>query len=462
MAFRLHDTFGFPIELTREIAAERGVDVDLAGFEAAMAEQRQRARDGAKGGASAERDRTDTYRDLLEEFGSTEFTGYDEATSLARVPAVVPLKGSGGSGGSDGSGATERGRPQAEVFLDRTPFYAEGGGQVGDTGQITTPTGVAVVKDTTYALPGLIRHLAVTTGDLLPGQEATAVIDSDRRAAIRRNHTATHLLHSALREVLGDHVKQQGSLVAPDRLRFDFSHFAAMTADENEKVEKLVNDRIITNEPVDAYETTRDSADEAGAVAIFGEKYGERVRVVKAGTVSVELCGGTHVEALGMIGPLKIVTEGSIGSNTRRIDAFTGSASLERIHQTEITLNRAAELLRSQAPGVPDALERLLERQQETEAELKSVRSTLARAEAARMAADASDGLVVARKDGLDQVQLKELAMSLRDQPGVRAAVLIGSPDGRRVALVGAVAKGTGLVAAELISEAARLVGGGG
>ncbi len=452
VAFRLHDTFGFPIELTGEIAAERGVEVDLAGFEAAMDAQRRRAREASKG-VDGEAASLDVYRALLEELGPTVFTGYDEYTSGARVIAVLPA---GRDAGTPARSA------EVELFLDRTPFYAEGGGQVGDTGAIVTPTGRAIVSDTTYALPGLVRHHAVVEGEVMPGQDATARVDAVRRDAIRRNHTGTHLLHWALREALGDHVKQQGSLVAPDRLRFDFSHFAAVGPEELRRVEDMVNEKILADEPVHAYETSRADADRKGAVAFFGEKYGEAVRVVEAGSDSVELCGGTHVNALGMIGPIKIVSEGSIGSNTRRIEALTGLGSLERIRETESTLNRTAGLLRSQSPEVPDAVERLLDKQQEAEAEVRALRASLARAEAEEMAAEASDGVVVARRDGLDQAQLRELAASLRDKAGIRAAVLIGSPDGRAVALVAAVAKGAGLRASDLIADAARTVGGGG
>src|SRR5581483_31281 len=294
-AFLLHDTFGFPVELTRELAAERGAAVDEAAFAEAMDEQRRRAREGAKGDEHAE---IDAYRELLDEFGTTEFTGYSEYESKAHVLALVPAPGGD--------------QNRLEVFLDRTPFYAEGGGQVGDTGIITTDTGTLRVLDTTAALPGLHRHTAeLVDGEVHPGQEATASIDVERREAIRRNHTGTHLLHWALREVLGSHVKQQGSLVSPDYLRFDFSHHSPVSADELAKVEDMVNERILANEPVRAYETSKDHAEELGAIAFFGDKYGDFVRVVEAGDRSMELCGGTHVGALGLIGHVTVTTESS-------------------------------------------------------------------------------------------------------------------------------------------------------
>ena len=446
-AFRLHDTFGFPIELTTEIAGERGVEVDRAGFERAMEEQRSRARAGGRGveaaGANAE-----AYRELLEQFGATEFSGYREVeTAGAHVLGVLPDPG---------------GEGRVEIFLDHTPFYAEGGGQVGDTGEIRTETGRARVIDTTSALPGLSRHTAeVVEGELYQGQEAEARIDVERRDAIMRNHTGTHMLHWALRAVLGSHVKQQGSLVGPEYLRFDFSHFGSMTEEEIDRVERLVNGHVVANEPVRAFETTRDYAEQLGAIAMFGEKYGEFVRVVEAGSDSLELCGGTHVHALGSIGPLKITQEGSIGSNTRRIFALTGLATLDHLRSEERALQQAAELLRAQPAEVPGALERVLQRHRELGEELKAIRSRGLAEEARRLASAAVDGAVVARVDDLAPDQLRELALTVRQQPGVRAAVLVGSPDGTRASLVAAVAKDSGLVASDLIADAAKAVGGG-
>ncbi|MDQ3306009.1 MAG: alanine--tRNA ligase, partial [Actinomycetota bacterium] len=265
VAFKLHDTFGFPLEVTEEVAAERGATVDRAGFDSAMVEQRTRGKESRKGapaGAAVE-----AYRELVEQFGTSEFTGRAENETKARVLAVI--------GSEDG---------HVEVFLDRTPFYAESGGQVGDTGTITTETGRAEVLDTTYALPGLHRHTArLVEGEIRPGQEALAGIDVDRRQAIRRNHTGTHLLHWALREVLGDHVKQQGSLVGPEYLRFDFSHYAPASPQELATVEDLANAEVLANDRVRHYETTKAQAAEAGAIAFFGDKYGDIVRVLEAG-----------------------------------------------------------------------------------------------------------------------------------------------------------------------------------
>ncbi|MBK9178383.1 MAG: alanine--tRNA ligase [Acidimicrobiales bacterium] len=449
LAFRLHDTFGFPVEVTQEIAEERGVAVDMAGFERAMAEQRRRAKDARKGGAG-DAARADAYRELVEQFGTTEFTGYTEVTSPARVLAVLEAPDAGEGG-------------LVEVFLDRTPFYAEGGGQVGDTGTITTPTGTVEVLDTRAALPGLHQHLGrVVEGEVGPGQEAVAAVDAARRDAIRRNHTGTHLLHWALREVLGDHVKQAGSLVAPDRLRFDFSHYEAVTPDELARIEDLVNAEVLANRPVRAFETTREHAADLGAIAFFGEKYGETVRVLEAGPHSVELCGGTHVHALGDIGPVRVVHEGSIGSNLRRIEAVTGFATVERLRAAEDRAARAGQLLGVPPEQLVEGVERRLEEVRALRDELKALRRAQTGARAAELAGTAVDGVVVARVDGTARDELRDLALAVRDHAGVRAVVLGGEPEGGGAALVSAVAPASGLHAADLIAEAARTVQGGG
>ncbi|CAN5532460.1 alanine--tRNA ligase [soil metagenome] len=344
VALRLHDTFGFPLELTEEVAAERGVEVDVAGFEAAMDEQRARGRAstvaGRATGGSGE-----AYRELLDTFGTTEFVGYAEGETDSRVLATLPR--------DDGT---------LEVFLDRTPFYAESGGQVGDTGTITTPAGRLEVVDATYALPGLHRHtVKVVEGEVAVGQEVHAAIDAPRRDYVKRNHTGTHLLHWALREVLGSHVHQQGSLVAPDHLRFDFSHFGQPGLEELVAVEDLANAEVLANETVRTYETTKDHAEEMGAMAFFGDKYGEIVRVVEAGRRSLELCGGTHVRRLGDVGPSAITAEDSIGANVRRTSATKGTATLDRLRRDQRTLAEAARALGVRPDELLDGLERKLE-----------------------------------------------------------------------------------------------------
>ncbi|HZD64467.1 MAG TPA: alanine--tRNA ligase, partial [Acidimicrobiales bacterium] len=432
VAFRLHDTYGFPIDLTREIAAERGVEVDLAGFEESMAEQRSRARAAGLGGEE-ESEHLPRYRELVEQVGTTTFLGYDAYDATARVLLVID---DGYATGEDGGPAG----PRVEVFLDRTPFYAEGGGQVGDTGVIATETGRVAVVDTTAALPELVRHHGVVVeGTLQPGQQATAQVDVARREAIRRNHTGTHLLHWALREVLGPHVKQQGSLVAPDRLRFDFSHFSPVGPEELARIEDLVNTTVVANDAVHTEVMSREQADATGAIAFFGERYGDQVRVVHAGDGSVELCGGTHVDTLGAVGPLQILSEGSIGANTRRIEALTGQPALAHLRRREGVLARAAELLRAPTTEeVPDRIERLTAQVRAVSEEVKALRAQAIHQEATELGEQASDGVVVVRRDDLPRNELRDLAVAVRDQPGVTAVVLIGSPDGQGVALVAA------------------------
>jgi alanyl-tRNA synthetase len=444
-AFRLHDTHGFPIELTREVAAERGATVDEAGFDAAMRrQQEQSAQHSRKVAASGEL--LDAYRKILDQSGATRFVGYTDYSVNATVVAVLDRE--------DG---------QVEIFLDQTPFYAEGGGQVGDTGTIETDTGKAVVTDTTHALPELTRHLArVEDGVIRPGQAATAAIDVERRMAIRRNHTGTHLVHWALRHVLGEHVKQQGSLVAPDRLRFDFTHYGPVQPEEIEQIEDLVNAAVLADEDVVVRVIPKAEAESEGAIAFFEDKYGDQVRVIRAGTESLELCGGTHVDRLGQIGPVEIVSEGSIGSNLRRIEATTGTATLHRLREAERLISEAASLLRSRPDELTVAVERKLGEYRDIEMRLKKTEQAALAGRAQTLAGQAVDGRVVERVDGLSQDQLRELATQIRQAGSLQTVVLGGTPDGEKVVLVAVVAKGVTPSAPELIGPAARTVGGGG
>jgi alanyl-tRNA synthetase len=442
-AFLLHDTYGFPLELTQEIAGEREIDVDLAGFEREMAVQRKRAK-AARKGAASDADRLDAYREVVEQFGITEFVGYASDESEARVLAVIPADDD-----------------QVEIFLDRTPFYAESGGQVGDTGAISTESGRAEVLDTTFALPNLRRHTArLVDGEITAGQTATATIDGERRQATRRNHTGTHLLHWALRRVLGDHVKQAGSYVGPDRLRFDFSHYAPVTDDQITEIENLVNAETLRNERARVFETTKAEAEALGAIAFFGEKYGDIVRVLEAGP-SIELCGGTHVDATGDIGLLKVISEGSIGSNLRRIEAITGAASVELLQRDERALAEVGDLVGTTGDVVA-GVQRKLDEIKSLQAELKQLRAQQARGRAAEIAAAAGDGVIVHRVDGLEPGELRELAVAVRQQPGVRRVVLMGATPTGGASLVAAVQPSEGVEAAELIKAAAKAVGGGG
>ncbi len=439
VAFQLHDTYGFPLELTAEVAAERGITVDDEGFAAHMADQRKRARDARKDAGGGD-DRS-VFARLAEEHGPTEFVGRAEDTATGTVLAVT----------------------ETAIVTDRTPFYAESGGQVGDTGWIETDTGRARVVDTGSPVPGITRHVIEgVEGEIREGQEARLAIDADRRAAIRRNHTATHLLHWALREVLGDHVKQQGSLVAPDRLRFDFSHYQAMTPEEIRKVEDLVNTEILHNDPVRHYETTKEAAAELGAIAFFGDKYGDLVRVLEAGRQSIELCGGTHVRATGDIGSLKIVSEGSIGSNIRRVEAVTGFGPIDRLRAEEARIAEAAALLGVPADDLAGGITKRLSELAAARDEIQALRRQAAQASAGSLVDQAEDGVLVARIEAATRDEVRDLALSLRDRPGMRAVVLGASPGGKGVALVAAVDPGSGLNAGELIREAVATVGGGG
>jgi alanyl-tRNA synthetase len=460
-AFFLHDTLGFPIDLTREIAEERGRRVDYDGFRARMEEQRTRAREAVKAEGGKETAPIELYRELVDDFGETEFTGRHEyETTDAKVLALV-------AGGERLAQAGEG--EKVDVVLDRTPFYAEAGGQVGDTGMLATGDGRTQLRvlDTQYGIPGsLVLHRAeVVRGELAEGDSVAVAIDAERRDRIRRNHTATHVLHWALREVLGPHVKQAGSLVAPDRLRFDFSHFQAVTPEELDRVEALANREIITDAPVRHYETTREHAEAIGAIAFFGEKYGDLVRVLEAGNHSVELCGGTHVHALGFIGPIKIVGEQSIGANLRRIEAVTGDAAIDRIHDEERQLRRAAETLKVAPAELPDRIEQLQQQLKTLKDQVETARAREAAAEAAALAADAPDGVVAARRDGLDGGDLRRLALATRDAGGSGVVALVGvGPDQKKAGLAVAVSKelvDRGVSAADIAATAAKALGGG-
>ena len=439
VAFKLHDTYGFPLEVTEEICAECQVDVDLDGFRAAMAEQQDRARSARKGPAVGSGD--DGLPALLERHGPTHFVGHQDDEADAVVLHV-----------GDGT-----------VVLDRTPFYAEAGGQVGDTGTIATETGHLRVLDTTLALDALhVHHVETLDGTVQAGQQVRAGIDGDRRSAIRRNHTATHILHWALRDVLGDHVKQQGSYVGPDRLRFDFSHFEGMTPEQVVAVEDRANAQILSNFDCRHLEVTRQEAESMGAIAFFGDKYGETVRVLEAGPHSLEFCGGTHVSALGDIGMVKIISEGSIGSNIRRLEALTGTASLDRLRDSEQALASAAELIGVPVDDLLQGLGRRLDELGELRRSIGDLRRGAALGRADDLAADATDGLVVAEVPDIDRDSLRDLAVAVRDHDGVRAVVLGTVPAGGGVAMVAAVAADSALNAGVLLADAAKTIGGGG
>jgi alanyl-tRNA synthetase len=439
VAFLLHDTYGFPLEVTEEITQERGVDVDIDGFRSAMAEQQRQAKEARKVAAAGD---TAYLTAIVDEHGETEFTGRDDVSSQATVLYV----------------------DDEIIVLDRTPFYAESGGQIGDTGTISIGGSVIEVTDTRYGVPGLHLHEITGRSGLEVGQTVTATIDDERRGAIRRNHTPTHILHHALREVLGDHVKQQGSYVGPDRLRFDFSHYEGMTPEQVTAVEDLVNAEVLDNGSCRHFETTMETAEQLGAIAFFGDKYGDVVRVLEAGRNSIELCGGTHVKALGDIGQFRIVSEGSIGSNIRRVEALTGTATVARARQMESIVSSAAGMLGAQSTlDLEEVAAARMAEIKQLQGELARLKQQVAVGQAPQLATMAVDGVVVARVDDLERDSLRDLAISIRDQPEVHAVVLAGAlTGGTGVALVSAVTPESPLNAGELISDAKTTVGGGG
>ena len=439
VAFKLHDTFGFPLELTQEIVEERDGSVDIDGFAAAMDKQREMAKADQKAKSAAVD--VSEFIALIDEHGPTTFVGRDELTDVSATVLWVGAEG---------------------VVLDTTPFYAESGGQIGDTGTITGPGGSVTVTDTTYGVPQLSLHHAHGADNVLNvGDQVVATIDVDRRAAIRRNHTGTHLLHAALREVLGDHVQQQGSMVGPERLRFDFSHFESVTDEQIAAIEDMVNADVLANPTTTHVEMSMDDAKDKGAIAFFGDKYGDVVRVLEAGPNSIELCGGTHVHALGDIGLMKIVSESSIGSNIRRVEAVTGSATVDLLRAEKSTTGAVAEALGVPVDDVVSGVERRMNELAELRKELAAAKRANAVGRADELANTAENGVVIARVDGLDRDSLRDLAVAIRDK-GVASVALVAALEAGGVALVGAVTEESPLHAGEWVAPAAKLVGGGG
>jgi alanyl-tRNA synthetase len=458
-AFKLHDTYGFPIDLTKEIAAERGVAVDMAGFDSEMQAQKDRARAAWKGVDAVEA--AEVYRGLIDDHGLTEFVGYDFEAADGVILSMI--------GDAEVIDRAEAGRT-VEVFLDKTPFYAESGGQVGDTGVIETPTGVAVVTDTQHVIQGLHGHRAkVTKGHIETGQSVASAIDSPRREGIRKSHTGTHVLHWAIRDVLGEHASQAGSLVEDGRIRFDFSHFTQVAGPELADIESEINERLVANNHVATTITTQDEAKKMGALAFFGDKYGEVVRVVEIGEYSTEFCGGTHTRTSAQVGPLMIVSESSIGSNLRRVEALTGMAAYDHLVAVRSALDETGHLLRAAPFDVPQRVESLLGRVQGLEEQLEAVaaqrRGALAEELAARSEKVGEHSLVVADAPGVIGNELRQLALGIRDRLGMGSVVVVGSKSDGKASLVGVVTKDLvemGVSAGEIVGRAAREVGGGG
>jgi alanyl-tRNA synthetase len=462
-AFKLYDTYGFPYDLTEDALRPQGIAVDRAGFDAAMAEQKAAARAAWKGSGAKGSD--ELWFDLAEELGGTEFTGYASESGEAQVLAIVK---DGARVDSAEAGDT------VEVLVNQTPFYAESGGQVGDAGSITSDAGTATVSDTQKHLGKLHGHVAtITAGTLKVGDTVRLAIDLDRRRAIRANHSATHLLHAALRERLGTHVAQKGSLVAPDRLRFDVSHSNAMSQAELAQVEADVNAQVRANTSVTTRLMTPDDAIAEGAMALFGEKYGDEVRVVSMGTedggrtYSVELCGGTHVGALGEIGLFKVIGEGAVSSGVRRVEALTGEAARAHLAAREEKLREAAAALKTSPDDVPARVVSLLEERRRLERELAEAKKQLALGGggAVPAAAEQIDGVSFSGQvlDGFDAKGLRGAVDEAKARLGSGVAALVAVSEGRASVAVGVTADLTArLSAVDLVKAAVAALGGQG
>jgi alanyl-tRNA synthetase len=448
--FVLYDTYGFPVDLTGDIARERGLTLDMAGFEAEMDAQRERARAASHFAAD--------YRGKLSIEGESSFTGYDHLDGTGRVIALFR--------GGEPVEALESG-DHGLVVLDETPFYAESGGQVGDTGELLADGVLFEVTDTRKHGAAHAHVGRVVEGRIGKGDRLGAKVDQARRQAVVLNHSATHLMHAALREILGDHVQQKGSLVAPDRLRFDFSHFQPVTAGELECIERRVNEAIRANAEAEARVMPLQQALDAGAMALFGEKYGDEVRVLSMGGFSTELCGGTHVRRTGDIGLFKIVSESGVASGIRRIEAVTGENALNYIGETEKNLARVAELVKAGRGDLDEKVGQLVERTRQLEKELEALKGRLASQAGTSLADQAVDvagiKVLAAQLEGADPKSLRDTVDQLKNKLGEAAVVLATVSDGK-VSLVAGVTAGqtSRIKAGELVNAVARQVGGKG
>ncbi len=449
--FRLYDTYGFPLDLTADIARERGITVDLAGFEAAMERQRERARAASKFGAA---------HAAVEYTGNTtQFHGYD---TLALDGRILAIYRAGARAGSVSAGE------EAVIVLDRTPFYAESGGQVGDSGELASSAGVFRVADTRKIQPDVFGHKGVVqSGSLKEGDQVRAQVDGSARARAAYNHSATHLLHAALKKVLGPHVTQKGSLVDPQRTRFDFSHHAPLTADEIRAVEALVNQEIRRNVAVEIHQMSYDEAIGKGAVALFGEKYGDRVRVLRMGDFSTELCGGTHVSRTGDIGFFKIVAESGVAAGIRRVEAITADAALDYVQGRDRQLQEIAGALKAQPQEVAQKIHQIVDNVRALERELARLKSKMATSQGGDLASQAVEvngaKVLAAALDGADAKTLREAVDKLKDRLKSCVVVLAGV-DGDRVTLIAGVTPDltAKVKAGELVNFVAGQVGGRG
>ncbi len=453
--FKLYDTYGFPVDLTADVARERGFTLDVDGYEVAMEQQRETARAAGKFTSS-----TGLPADLVAQMAPTVFLGYDQLDA-GGLQIVALLK--------DGRPVeVVQAGDEAVVFLDRTPFYAESGGQVGDIGVLAEQGVKFDVSDTLKFAGQFHGHVGrVAQGQLKVGDHVVASVDGARRGATILNHSATHLLHAALREVLGTHVQQKGSLVAPDRLRFDFSHFQPMTAAELAEIERRVNAQIRANHEAEVHHMGMQEALDFGAMALFGEKYGENVRVLRMGDYSTELCGGTHVGRTGDIGLFKLVGESGVSAGVRRIEAVTGQGALDYIEDEERRLDEAAALLGGNAGEVVDKIRALTDRQKKLERELESLKAKAASSATSDLAGAAVEvgdiRVLAARLEGFDAKALREAVDRLKQQLGDAVIVLAGASDGKAALVAGVNGRATGRVkAGELLSHIASQIGGKG
>lgn len=451
VVFKLYDTYGFPTDLTNDIARERDLEIDLSGYEACMAEQRKRSQDAGAFNVD--------YNDNIDIPGKTEFTGYTQANGQANVTYIL-------SSGQPAQGLTEG--EQGIVVLDSTPFYGESGGQVGDTGYIVTSNGRLEVRNTTKHGDNHLHHVLVVQGSVDVGDTIETHIDNNLRARIRCNHSATHLLHAALRNVLGDHVHQKGSLNDADKLRFDFSHYEAVTPEQLAAIEHEVNEQILLNSAVDTVVTDMDDARERGAAALFGEKYGDVVRVLTMGDgYSVELCGGTHVSRTGDIGQLRIVSEAGISSGVRRIEAVTGEGALALFDKMRSTLNEVCGQVKANTDNVIDKVSSLRSENRELEKEIARLKAKLASGAGSDITASSIDisgiKLLAKKLDDADPKTLRDTADQVKNKLGSGVVVLATVADDK-VALVTGVTKDLTdrVKAGELMAFLASQVGGKG
>lgn len=454
-AFRLYDTYGFPLDLTQDIARERDLTVDIAGFDAAMEQQRETARAAGKFGGGVT-----LPAELVATLSPTRFLGYDRLQADGLTVLAVLKDGRPVQSADAGDAVI--------VITDQTPFYAESGGQVGDTG-VLTGNGVRLAVDDTQKFAGQFHgHVGtLSEGGLKVGDVLSGQVDGERRGATILNHSATHLLHAALREVLGTHVQQKGSLVAPDRLRFDFSHFQPISAEELAVIERKVNQQVRANNAAEVHNMGMQEALDFGAMALFGEKYGEHVRVLKMGDYSTELCGGTHVNRTGDIGLFKITSEGGVSAGVRRIEAVTGQGALDYVDAEEARLAEAAELLGGSATDVVEKIRALGQRQKQLERELDAVKAKVAAGATADLSGQAVEvagvKVLAARLEGFDAKALRDAMDRLKQQLGDAVIVLAGAQDGKAALVAGVNGSAMGKVkAGELLSHIASQIGGKG